>query len=61
MNASNLNMTTFVAGLLFMALGGMFLLDAAGVWSIHPLIVGPVVLIGLGLAMIAGSLARRSA
>lgn len=61
MNAANLNVSTFVAGLLFMALGGIFLLDAAGVWSVHPLIVAPIVLIGLGLAMIAGSLVKRSA
>jgi hypothetical protein len=60
MNTANLNVSTFVAGLLFMALGGMFLLDAAGVWSVHPLIVAPIVLIGLGLAMIAGSLVKRS-
>jgi hypothetical protein len=60
-NAANINVTTFIAGLLFMTLGGLFLLDAAGIWSVHPLIVGPVVLIGLGLAMIAGSLVKRSA
>ena len=61
MTAANMNVSTFVAGLLFMALGGMFLLDAAGVLSVHPLIVAPVVMIGMGLAMIAGSLVKRSA
>lgn len=61
MNLARVNVTTLVAGVLFMALGGMFLLDAAGIWSVHPLVVGPIVLMGLGLAMILGSLARRAA
>lgn len=60
MRMSSFNVTTLVAGLLFVVLGGMFLLDAAGTWSVHPLIVGPVLLIGLGLAVIAGSFSRRA-
>lgn len=59
MNVSNIHIATLVAGVLFMTLGGMFLLDAAAVWSVPPLIVGPMVLIGLGLAIIAGSLSKR--
>jgi hypothetical protein len=60
MNTSEFHITTLVAGLLFVILGGAFLLDAAGVWSVHPLIVGPVLLIGMGVAIIAGSIARGS-
>lgn len=61
MNAANINITTLIAGVLFMALGGLFLLDAAGVFSIHPFVVGPLVLIGLGLAIITGSLTGKTA
>lgn len=61
MNAANVNITTLIAGMLFMALGGMFLLDAAGVWSVHPFVIGPLVLIGLGMAIIAGSLTGKTA
>jgi hypothetical protein len=60
MTTSDFHVTTLVAGLLFVLLGGMFLLDAAGVWDVHPLIVAPVLLIGLGVAIIAGSMTRRS-
>ncbi len=61
MNAANIYFTSLIAGILFMALGGMFLLDAAGVWTVQPLVIGPIVLIGLGLAIIFGSLNRRVA
>jgi hypothetical protein len=60
-NTANINVTTLVAGLLFMALGTMFLLDAADVLSVHPFVIGPLVMIGLGLAIIFGSLADRTA
>lgn len=59
MRPSNLNFTGLVAGFLFMGLAGVFLLDHAGVWTVHPLVIGPILLIGLGVAIIAGSLARR--
>ena len=50
--------TSLVAGLLFLALGAAYLLDAVTGISIDARWVLPVLLIGLGLAGLAASLPR---
>ena len=60
MRTSTFNVTTLIAGLLFIGIGTLFLLDAAGVWDVDPWIIAPVRLIGLGIAFIAGSFNRRT-
>jgi hypothetical protein len=44
------------AGVLFVVLGFVFLLDALDVWDAEPAIVLPVLVIGLGLALLVGAL-----
>lgn len=51
--------TALVAGLLFVALGAVFLLESLDVIDVRTVIVLPVLLIGLGAAILAGGLARR--
>lgn len=50
---SDLHPGTFVAGLDFVVLGGVLLLDAIDVADIQPGNLWPVALIGLGLAILA--------
>lgn len=45
-----------IAGGLFVVLGGVFLLDALDVWDARAAIVLPVLVIGLGLALLSGAL-----
>ena len=44
------------AGVLFVVLGVVFLLDALDVWDTEAAVVLPVLVIGLGLALLAGAL-----
>ena len=44
------------AGVLFVVLGVVFLLDALDVWDARAAVVLPVLVIGLGLALLAGAL-----
>jgi hypothetical protein len=46
---------TFVFGLLFVILGGAYLLDVMDVWDIRPIRLWPVVLIAIGIAIVAGA------
>ena len=48
-----------VAGVLFVVLGVLFLLDELDVWELDAALVWPLVLIGLGLAIGLGALRRR--
>lgn len=50
---------TFVAGLLFTAIGLVLLLERLDVWEIGRAYVWPVMLIALGVAVLLGSRARR--
>jgi hypothetical protein len=45
-----------IAGGLFVVLGIVFLLDALDVWDARTAIVLPVLVIGLGLALLSGAL-----
>ena len=45
-----------IAGVLFVVLGVVFLLDALDVWDVEAGVVLPVIVIGLGLALLAGAL-----
>ncbi len=43
-----------IVGLIFIALGAYFLLDELDVVRVRPVIVLPIMLIGLGLGLLAG-------
>ncbi len=55
-----LDVVSLLGGLLFVGLGGAFLLDATNVWSADITWVPPIVLIVLGLAGVLSTFARRS-
>jgi hypothetical protein len=48
-----------IVGLVFIALGTLFLLDEYDVVRLRPALVLPVLLIGLGLGLLAGVLEPR--
>ncbi|MBI4260915.1 MAG: hypothetical protein HY658_10155 [Actinobacteria bacterium] len=48
------NRTSLVAGLLFIVLGVLFLLESADVIDLRAVVVVPILLIGLGVAILAG-------
>ncbi len=53
---------TFVAGLVFLAVGVAFILEAAGVWTVRMAdlkLIGPLALVVIGAATILGALSRR--
>lgn len=49
-----------LVGLVFVALGVAFLLDALDVWELRAGVVISALVIGLGVAMLAGALPGRS-
>ena len=54
---------TFTAGIIFLGLGFAFALEALGAWSFrlrHLGTLGPLVLIGIGIAVLAASVWRKS-
>ena len=53
-----LDPTALVIGLLFVALGVGFLLDSLDVWELRAAVVISLLVIGLGVAVVAGQLAR---
>lgn len=53
------NMTSLVSGVLFVALGVLFLLDRLGVIALSAGFVWPLLLIGLGVAVLAGGRRHR--
>ncbi len=46
-------------GVLFIVLGGAYLLDALDVWDAEARVVLPLLVIGLGLALLFGALTRK--
>ena len=51
---------SLVAGLLFVVLGVVYLLDALDVWDPEAALVLPLLVIGLGLALLMGAIGRSS-
>lgn len=45
-------------GVFFVLMGGVFLLEAAGVWDLGPAQVWPLLLIGLGVAVLVSGVVR---
>lgn len=60
---ANFDLGSFVAGIVFMAIGLAFILEADGRWTFqldHFRYVGPLVLIVIGISIVAGAgLGRR--
>jgi hypothetical protein len=54
MTDPGLNRSALVAGVFFIAAGAVFLLERLGVWGVSLRVLGPVLLITLGLAIILG-------
>ncbi len=53
------NLGSLIAGMVFIILGVLFLLDNLGVFEVSFAVVWPIVLIGIGLALLLGGLGRR--
>lgn len=58
METTRFDTGALVAGLLFIALGVMFLADRLDFWTFRAVYVWPLLLIGLGLAVLAGGRSR---
>lgn len=54
MTDPGLDRSALVAGVFFLAAGAVFLLERLGVWEVSLRVLGPVLLITLGLAIILG-------
>lgn len=54
MSDRRLDRSALVAGVFFIAAGAVFLLERLGVWEVSLRVLGPVLLITLGLAIILG-------
>lgn len=54
MSDRGLDRSALVAGVFFIAAGAVFLLERLGVWEVSLRVLGPVLLITLGLAIILG-------
>ncbi len=50
----SLNRSALVAGVFFIAAGVVFLLERLGVWDVSLRVLGPVLLITLGVAVLLG-------
>lgn len=59
MTRERVNPNGIVAGLLFIALGGAFLLDRLDIWDLRFEVVWPSVLVGAGILVVLGALLRR--
>lgn len=60
MNGQRFHPTSMVLGLVFFGLGIAFLLDQLEVISLDAYYVLPILLVGLGLAVVAGALTSRT-
>ncbi len=49
-----------IAGLVFIALGAVFLLDRLEVWDLRFDVIWPAVLVGAGVLLVLGALLRRN-
>jgi len=45
-----------IAGLIFIALSGIFLLEALDVWDVRAVVPFGIMLVGIGVAIVAGAL-----
>lgn len=54
MSDRSLNRSALVAGVFFIAAGVVFLLERLGVWDVSLRVLGPVLLITLGVAVLLG-------
>lgn len=59
MEPGDLDRTSIVAGIVFIVLGMLFLLERAGVLDVQPAYVWPLLLIGLGVAVLLGGRRER--
>ncbi len=54
---------TFITGLVFLAIGVAFALEAAGVWTVRVQdlkLIGPLALVVIGAAVLLSALTRRN-
>lgn len=51
---------SLVAGVFFIVMGVVFLLDELDVIDVDPTVLWPAILIGVGIALIAGAVGGRS-
>ena len=58
MNVDQIDRGAVISGLVFMALGVLFLLDHYAVFDFRAVYVWPILLIGLGLAVMLGGRSR---
>ena len=56
-----LNRSALIAGVFFIAAGVVFLLERLGVWDVSLRVLGPVLLITLGVAIVLGGRAHPPA
>ena len=54
-----MNLTSLVSGAVFIVLGVIFLLDRLTIIDVTPGIVLPILLVGVGVGVLAGSLRRE--
>jgi hypothetical protein len=59
MSDPGLNRSALVAGVFFIAAGAVFLVERLGVWDVSLRVLGPVLLITLGIAIIFGGRVSR--
>lgn len=50
---------TFVAGVLFLVIGFVYLLEGLDVWTVAPSRIWPLFIIAVGVTVVAGALVRR--
>ncbi|HET9250015.1 MAG TPA: DUF5668 domain-containing protein [Actinomycetota bacterium] len=60
MDDPGLERSALVAGVFFIAAGVVFLLERLGVWDVSLRVLGPVLLITLGVAIVVGGRSDRS-
>ena len=50
---------TFVAGVLFLVIGFVYLLEGLEVWTVAPSRIWPLFIIAVGVTVVAGALVHR--
>lgn len=58
MNETGIDRGTLITGFLFIVIGALFLLDRLDVWTVRAVYIFPILLIGLGLAVLFGGRSR---
>lgn len=59
MTENRFSMSALVFGLVFIAIGTLFLLNELDVFDLDPVYIIPILLIGLGIGIIAGNRRTR--